>query len=77
MKANEKVHDNGWNGKRSLRKASSVGDSHTLKDKFKRNLMQVRVFVRKLASEANAFEQGKRFLPWNPVIGLYHIRNAL
>jgi hypothetical protein len=31
----KKVRDKGWNGKRSLRKASSVGDSHTIKINLK------------------------------------------
>jgi hypothetical protein len=35
MKANEKAHDNGWNGKKSLRKASSVGDFYKNKNKFR------------------------------------------
>jgi hypothetical protein len=31
----EKVQDKGWNGKRSLLKASSVGNFYTFKNKFK------------------------------------------
>jgi hypothetical protein len=56
VKVIEKVHDNGWNSKRSLRKASSVGDFYTNKSKFRE------IYYR-------MFEQGKRFLLWNPDIG--------
>jgi hypothetical protein len=51
----EKVQDKGWNGKRSLLKASSVGNFYTFKNKFKEIYYSM-------------FEQGKRFLSWSHVI---------
>jgi hypothetical protein len=51
---------NEWNDKRSLRKASSVGNFDTIKDEFKEIYYSM-------------FEQGKRFLSWNSCDGTFLI----